>query len=297
MNRRPFQFAMVLLWLALPLLAFDYWQVWDRLPVRMATHFNAAGRPNGWMSREVSLEFGLGITCFLLLVFTIILGMISRRSVDKFAWGFLGFCAVVTGFVVAINHQVIAYNLEGTPIRIEPLLIVIPASIVILSLFYLGTKRGERLPTSEVLAEETHSGRIWTAVFAPAILGPLMAALLIPITAVRISMTLVAIVLFAALAMAWTGFRYRFLLHGVEVSTLGYRLRSIPRQNILSYAVEPWGPLGGYGIRGIGNNRAFVWGNKVVHIKTTTGEVFLGHSDPQKVVRDLDLVMSHATSP
>ena len=82
--------------------------------------------------------------------------------------------------------------------------------------------------------------------------------------------------------------------HGVEVRTLGYRLRSIPRQNILSYAAEAWNPLGGYGIRGIGNNRAFVWGNKVVHIKTTNGEVYLGHSDPQRIVRDLDLVMSYA---
>jgi hypothetical protein len=35
-----------------------------------------------------------------------------------------------------------------------------------------------------------------------------------------------------------------------------------------------------------------VWGNKVVHIKTSNGEVFLGHSDPQRIVRDLDRVMS-----
>ena len=109
-------------------------------------------------------------------------------------------------------------------------------------------------------------------------------------------MTLVALVLFAALAMAWTGFRYRFLHHGLEVSTLGYRLRSIPRQQIVSYAAEPWGPLGGYGIRGVGEKRAFVWGNKVVHIKTTNGDVYLGHSDPQKIVHDLDLVMSDSAS-
>src|SRR4051812_16358117 len=207
MNRRTFQFAIALLWLALPVVGLQYWRVWDELPARMATHFNATGQPNGWMSREVSLEFGLGITAFLLVVFTIILAMVSLQSVDRFAWAFLGFCAVVVAFVAVGNQKVIAYNLEHTPMQIEPLLIVIPAAIVILSVFYLGAKRGTPLAASEVLAEETHSGRAWTAVFLPAILGPLMAARLIPIPGLRIAMLLVALVLFAALAMAWTGFR------------------------------------------------------------------------------------------
>jgi hypothetical protein len=33
-----------------------------------------------------------------------------------------------------------------------------------------------------------------------------------------------------------------------------------------------------------------VWGNSGVRIKTTQGEVFLGHSEPEKIMRDLDLV-------
>lgn len=289
--RRPFQLAITLLWLALPLVAFQYWQVWDQLPPRMATHFNAGGQPNGWMSREVSLEFGVGVMAFLLLVFTPILWVMSRRQVDKFAWAFLGFCAIVAGFVAAGNQQVISYNLQGTPIHVEPLLIVVPAAVVVLSVFFLDSKRGHALPTSEVLAEERHSGRPWAAVFLPALLLPLIAARLIPVAAVRISIVLVAAVTFGAMAMAWTGFRYLFLQHGVEISALGYRLRSIPRQQILSYAVEAWNPLRGYGIRGIGDSRAFVWCNKVVHIKTTNGDVYLGHSDPGRIVRDLDLVM------
>lgn len=294
MNRRPFQFAIALLWLTLPLVAIQYWRVWDQLPVRMATHFNAAGQPNGWMSREVALEFGIGMMIFLLAVFTPILWVLSRREVDKFAWAFLGFCAVVAGFVAVGNQKVIEYNLTGAPIHIEPLLIIVPAAIVILMVFYLGSKRGEALASSEVIAEETHSGRAWAAVFALPMLGPLAAIRLIPIPAVRVSMGLIALVLFASLAMAWTGFRYRFLQHGVEITALGYRLRSIPRSQIVSYAPEAWGPLRGYGIRGIGNSRAFVWGNKVVHIKTANGDVYLGHSDPQTIVRDLDLVMSYS---
>jgi len=37
---------------------------------------------------------------------------------------------------------------------------------------------------------------------------------------------------------------------------------------------------------------AYVWGKRGVRIKTSEGEVFLGHSQPEKLVRDLDL-MTH----
>jgi hypothetical protein len=52
--------------------------------------------------------------------------------------------------------------------------------------------------------------------------------------------------------------------------------------------------LRGYGIRGIGNTRAYVWGNRVVHITTLEGEVFLGHNDPARIVRDLDMLRGYA---
>jgi len=96
-------------------------------------------------------------------------------------------------------------------------------------------------------------------------------------------------VLFAVIAVhTWLGFHYFFRNSGVEIRTLGFRLRSIPRDDIKQYAVESWNPLRGYGIRGIGDNRAYVWGNQGVRIQTTRGEVFLGHSEPQRIVNDLD---------
>jgi hypothetical protein len=93
-------------------------------------------------------------------------------------------------------------------------------------------------------------------------------------------------------AMAWNGFQYCFLRHGVEIRMLGFHLRSIPKSSILSYSIEPWSMARGYGIRGIGKNRAYVWCNQVVHIKTTNGEIFLGHKDPQRIILDLDRVMA-----
>jgi hypothetical protein len=145
--------------------------------------------------------------------------------------------------------------------------------------------------STDLLAEETHSARAWAWLILPAVIGPVIAASMVPVPVVRLAMALVVVIGIATLAAALSGFHYRFLKQGVEIRVLGFRLRSIPREEIQSYEAESWSALRGYGIRGVGNTRAYVWGNKVVHIKTLTGDIFLGHSDPARIVRDLDKVM------
>jgi hypothetical protein len=140
---------------------------------------------------------------------------------------------------------------------------------------------------NDVIAVETHSSPMWGLIILLAVLGPAVSVALVPSATARVALAVVAVIGLGAFAMAWSGFQYRFLRHGVEIRTLGFQLRTIPKQAIVSYSIEPWTLLRGYGIRGIGNTRA-VWGNKVVHIKTTSGEVFLGHSDPERIIRDLD---------
>ena len=124
-------------------------------------------------------------------------------------------------------------------------------------------------------------------------IGPVIVAFLEPGPVLRLSMVLVGLIGVAAVAVAWSGFQYRFLRHGLEIRALGFCLRSIPRRQIQSYRPESWSAMRGYGIRGIGNSRAYVWGSKVVHIKTLNGDIFLGHNDPQRIVSDLDRVMSY----
>lgn len=155
---------------------------------------------------------------------------------------------------------------------------------------------GQNVFQRDVLAEETHCGRLWSVILLPAPIGLAVSTALLPSSPARWGLQLVCVVSLGALAMALSGFQYRFLRHGVEIRTLGFHLRSIPKQAIVSYSIEPWTFLRGYGIRGIGSTRAYVWGNKVVHIQTTDGEIFLGHDDPERIVRDLDLVTGFAAN-
>jgi hypothetical protein len=143
---------------------------------------------------------------------------------------------------------------------------------------------------NDLLAEETHSGRAWSLIILVALVGPAIGVALVPSTASRWAVALVGVIAIGTFAMSWSGFQYRFLRHGVEIRMLGFRLRSIPKQSIVSYSIEPWAFIRGYGIRGIGSTRAYVWCNQVVHIKTSSGEIFLGHRDPQRIVRDLYMV-------
>ena len=140
------------------------------------------------------------------------------------------------------------------------------------------------------LVEERHGSVAWGLVmFVPAI-AMLAFAGTVPILGIRLTLIVSAVILIGASAMAWSGFRYSFSPTGLEIHTLGFRVRSIPTAEIRSYAPDRWNVIGGYGIRGLGSRKAYVWGNSGVRIKTTEGEVFLGHHEPQKIIRDLDLI-------
>jgi len=295
MNRRAFQFFTWLTWLALPLIALRYWQVWEQLPLRMATHFNASGQPNGWMSRDTSLWFALGITAFLLIVFTVILLVqYSAKKADPASWVTLAFFYFVLGFTFYGNNLVLDYNLHGTSVRPGPILFLIPLAILILLAVFLGTRRGQPLASEPWLAQETHASPLFAMLFLLPLFYMLWVLSTAPMGSVRLGMALMCVLFLVIAIFAGSGFHYYFGPSGVEIRALGYRLRSIPASQITSYAIEPWNVLRGYGIRGIGDTRAYVWCNKVVHIKTSQGEVFLGHNQPDRIVRDLDMIKHSA---
>jgi hypothetical protein len=299
MNRTYFKFGIVFMWLALPLTALRYWTVWDELPFRMATHFNAAGQANGWMPREASLGFALSLTAFLLALFSAILYLAQRETLQgNSAWALMAFFYLIVAVVYRVNTSIVDHALYRTPVEVGWVLLLVPLGIVGLMAVFILAHRGSAFPISDVdiLAEETHAGRVWAPLFLIPAVPVLAAAIFIPNWTLRFAMTVILLVLSVTAGMAWSGFRYRFSRYGLEITTLGFRLRSISRDQIQAYAIAPWSMVGGYGIRGIGDSRAYVWGNRGVRIRTTNGEVFLGHSDPERIVHDLDALKQFAHS-
>jgi|SRR5450432_981170 hypothetical protein len=291
-SRGRFVALLALMWLALPLAWLRYRQVWDRLPARVATHFDGAGRANGWMTPQASLNFTLGTLLLLLVVFSAILfsGLRRAHKVDVSMWAVLGFFYVIIGFFLCISEFVLRYNLYGSSPAVGPILVGLLAAIVVFTVIYLRAHRGAELPASDVLAEETHGSGIFVLLFLLPAAVEAGAATMVP-DGVKVALGLGAVILLLAAVFAGYGFHYRFTPAGVDIRTLGFRLRSIHAADIQSYAVAPWGFWGGYGIRGIGSERAYVWGNRGVRIKTLEGDAFLGHREPGKIVQDLDLIM------
>jgi len=118
MNRRWYKTLVALMWLALPITAVDYASNWDRLPVRMAVHFDANWQPNGYTSREGALELGLGVMVFMLVVSTIGL-LIAHALKPAAAWPLLMVFYVTIGFVWFGNRSIIRWNLNPPPAHSE----------------------------------------------------------------------------------------------------------------------------------------------------------------------------------
>jgi Protein of unknown function (DUF1648) len=282
------------LWFFLPLVAFRNWQVWDRLPARLAVHFDLAGRPNGWMSRES----GLGLVFLVMAVILAAAALVRSHLFPPMSSprAVLGMLYLVLGAIYCGEEWILAYNLAPDPTRLHVLPIVVGSLVAVLALtlVLLGSGPNTVFPAGgRRLAEEVHASP-WLAwaMLVPAAAELVMAAR-VP-AGVRIVLILSALVLTGVAVMAWSGFRYFFSPLGVEIRTLSFHLYSVPAVQIKDYAVARWNPLGGYGIRGMGRRRAFVWGNQGVRIRTTDGEIFLGHRDPERIIHDLDAIKQFA---
>ena len=291
MDIKTYRVAVGMLWIVLPLTAVRYLMLWDLLPQRMATHFNAAGQPNGWMTKDTALIFPLALLSGLLLIATLVAFRV--KTPDFAAWTLLGFSGLILGVIYWGAESVLEYNLHGTPVHAGPILtIVVVATVALIAVFIL-SRRGGAFASESVIAEEVHASRVWAAIMIVPLIIPIWATMTVP-GPVRAVMAVVVVILLTAVAAAWSGFRYRFTRAGLEIRTLGFRLRSIPVENIREYSPADWSFLQGYGIRGVGDRRAYVWCNKGVLIKTFDGEVFLGHQEPERIVRDLDMIRGFA---
>jgi uncharacterized membrane protein len=290
--KHNFQIAIGLLWLAPVILFLQYRIVWDRLPQSVATHFAANGQPNGWMSREAAMAFPLLPTLIVLLVATIALARI--REPHAGSWAILGLFSIMPLALIVINQQIITFNLGGTPVQALPIVLAVFAAVLLCLVVFLSARRGAPLPSADVVAEEVHGSRLWTFVLLAPLLLLGSVALSNPDPGLRIVFVPLNLIFVATGAATWSGFHYRFTHAGLEIRTLGFRLRSIPKEHIRNYQPSSWSWISGYGIRGVGEDRAYVWGNSGVRIATYGGNVFLGHAEPQRLIHDLDVLTGTA---
>jgi hypothetical protein len=291
MDPKLWNAGVVFMWLTIPAVAARYWLVWDQPPEPIATRFHAVGRPNGWMSRQDSLIFIVLLMLFILMLATTILSRI--RKPDATSWALMGFFYALVAVLVWGNEAVLGYNLLDRSVEALPIIVSVLIAVIVLVAISIRSNRGVSLASANVLADEVHSGRLWAGIMAIPLVLQLMAMAVVPNAQIPAVLGLVAIVLLMGAALAWSGFHYVFTNSGIEIRTLGFRLRSIPTAEIKNYEIERWNPLGGYGIRGIGERRAYVWGNRGVRIRTVEGEVFLGHDQPERIVRDLNLIRAN----
>lgn len=118
MNQAWYKSLVLLMWLALPVSALEYWFAWDRFPARMAVHFDANWQPNGYTSREGALELGLGIMAVMLVLFTIATLTVYALKPTS-AWPVLVISYVVLSFVWYGNHSIVEFNLNPHPAHSE----------------------------------------------------------------------------------------------------------------------------------------------------------------------------------
>jgi uncharacterized membrane protein len=290
-SRNAFKALTALIWIAVPAIAALYILAWSQLPSRLATHFNFANQPNGWMSREGALIFFLLFAGLMAGTATWVLSRVARP--DPTAWVLLIFFYIILGVLLCAERAVIAYNVDGRPLNVIPVFGAGMLAAAVLVVIALGTRRGAELPASAAIADELHHSAAWAALFGAMTMISIRLTALATNFTLRLVMAFPVLMLLGATALAWSGFHYLFSPAGIEIRTMGFRLRSISAADIQSYAVDRWNWLGGYGIRGVGDRRAYVWGNNGVRIKTAQGEVFLGHDNPLKIIRDLDAVTRH----
>src|SRR5947209_5267815 len=199
MNRVFYRMLAGMTWLALPLTAILYWQSWDRLPAYMATHFNAANQPNGWMTREASLWFALGITALLLTIFSVVLFIVRRKQEEPgiFEWALLGFFYLIITLLFRVNSGIVDFSLYKRPIDVSAMLLAVPVAVVVLIALFLATHRGKPLRTADVIAVEEHGTRYAGGILLLAAFAELWILLAVPVAAIRFATAIIGLVLLA----------------------------------------------------------------------------------------------------
>lgn len=279
-------------WIFVPLLAIHFASLWNQLPQRIATHFDARGNPNGWQSPSTFAMFS-----FVLLLFTLVVlnfAMVRTFRARSMARTLTLVSYLVIGTSFTMLWQTLDHAAYGRPMsQVWPIPLVFPLMLLLLALVLCAQlPQLSTRPSADaaLIAEEQHRSLFQLLFAAPGVfIGFWLAthALGVP----RF------LGIFLMVLMGWVtivildGFRYLVRSDGVQIKGFLLPLRFIPRSSIHSYRMQPWTGLG-YGIRLTSSGTAYIWGGRnVVNIVTDSGDVMLGHDHPERLIHDLDQMM------
>jgi len=277
----------------LPLLAWRIVSSWTVLPHELVTHFDVKGRPNGWQSPAQFALFALAFLLFELSVMSFAMLRAFRvqslwRSLTVIAYLAVGACFVV--FWQVLDHA--AYGLPMT--QVWPMPVILPLAALVFAVAAISSVKSEGSPKEYgpriLIAEEQHRSLLQLLFVIPGMgigiylsisnLGPVR----------YVGIFLLAVMSWVAVAVL-EGFRYLVRDDGIQIKGFLLPLRFVPRSAIRSYRADRWNGLG-YGIRLTSTGTAYIWGGRnVVNIATDSGDIMLGHDDPERLIRELDRMM------
>jgi hypothetical protein len=202
------------------------------------------------------------------------------------------------GLLLGITHGTLRVGLgEGATLAfpVGMWTLIMGLALVIGEAGHIRGMRARSSATSGALiAQEVHgSSRLATTFggISAAMLSSLI--LLKPAGPVSGILLTVGFLLLACALWAFTGFVYRITTAGLEIRMLGFPIRFVPALDIASVHAKACNPLtdfGGWGIRGIGRMRAYMWGgDRCVYLQTHAGDqIYLGIRDADRMVRELE---------
>lgn len=291
--------AMMIPWLGLAAMILEIWSVYGQLPARIGSHFNAAGYPNGWAPKQQLFTFIVPIAFGFLVLFTFLVSRFQKSS--GLAWLTLVFEYWGFGLQYLLTHGMLRVALGETrtlDAHIGMLSLVCGVALVI----------GEvsRVTLVRKQADTEHGTLIAQEVHGSPIIATVMVAITMSMLGVDVALHLhgpaqaiplvVGVIMLGCAIWAFTGFVYRITTGGLEIRMLGMPIRFIPAFDIQSVEARNCNPLtdfGGWGIRGIGKMRAYIWGgNRCVHIRTHSGDdIYLGIADANRMKYELEQML------
>ena len=288
--------AMFVPWLGLVAMIFDIWRAYDRLPAVIASHFNFAGQPNGWAPKEQLFSALIPVAFGVLCLLTFLLSRFPQIS--GLGWLLMVMEYWTVGLLVGLTHATLRVGLGESKTLQFPAggwsLIMGLALVIGEYGRIVALRKRAHAAHGTLIAEENHGSAVMASVMAALSVAIIVSASVMHVSgAARVPVFIVSVVLLGCAIWAFTGFVYRITTAGVEVRMLGMPIRFIAAGEIDSYRAEECNPLtdfGGWGIRGIGHMRAYIWGGKrCVHVHTLAGdEIYLGVADPDRMVRELE---------